>query len=117
VFLSGAKPDEGAAFLGITADQVAAKAIAEFALPSIELTVEEADWPAPSTTRFRGRPDVAAADGTQSPGNFRKTFRRRFERNRARRTAAAVSQPVDSVMDQVSLKSQLPMATRTALAI
>jgi hypothetical protein len=75
VFLSGAKPDEGARpSLGVTVDQVAAKAIGQDTpLPSIELTVEEGGLASPfrNTISWQTPTSPLPMEHNPQPAGFR----------------------------------------------
>jgi hypothetical protein len=120
VFLSGAKPDEGARpALGETVDQVAARAIGQDTpLPSIELTVEAGGLASPFRNTISWRTATTPLPMEHTPQViFEKLFgdgATESERAARRRQARSL---LDSVMDQVaSLNTQLPAGDRGRLA-
>jgi hypothetical protein len=120
VFLSGAKPDEGARpALGETVDQVAARAIGQDTpLPSIELTVEAGGLASPFRNTISWRTPTSPLPMEHNPlVIFEKLFGDgATESERAARRKQARSL-LDSVMDQVAaLNTQLPAGDRGRLA-
>jgi hypothetical protein len=120
VFLSGAKPDEGARpSLGETADQVAARAIGQDTpLPSIELTVEPGGLTSPFRNTISWRTPTSPLPMEHNPQViFEKLFgdgTNEAERAARRQQSRSL---LDSVMDQVgTLKNQLPAGDRGRLA-
>ena len=120
VFLSGAKPDEGARpSLGVTVDQVAAKAIGQDTpLPSIELTVEEGGLTSPFRNTISWQTPTSPLPMEHNPQViFEKLFgdgSNEAERAARRQQSRSL---LDSVMDQVaSMNSQLPAGDRGRLA-
>jgi hypothetical protein len=120
VFLSGAKPDEGARpSLGVTVDQVAAKAIGqETPLPSIELTVEEGGLTSPFRNTISWQTPTSPLPMEHNPQViFEKLFgdgSNEAERAARRQQSRSL---LDSVMEQVaSLNNQLPAGDRGRLA-
>jgi len=119
VFLSGAKPEEGARpSLGTTVDQVAAKAIGqETPLPSIELTVEEGGLTSPFRNTISWQTPTSPLPMEHNPQViFEKLFgdgSNEAERAARRQQSRSL---LDSVMEQVSsLKTQLPAGDRGRL--
>jgi hypothetical protein len=121
VFLSGAKPDEGARIpaLGETVDQAAARAIGQDTpLPSIELTVEPGGLASPFRNTISWRTATTPLPMEHNPlVIFEKLFGDgATESERAARRKQARSL-LDSVMDQVNaLNKQLPAGDRGRLA-
>jgi hypothetical protein len=120
VFLSGTRPDEGARpVLGVTVDQVAAKAIGQDTpLPSIELTVEPGGLTSPFRNTISWQTPTSPLPMEHNPQViFEKLFgdgTNEAERAARRRQSRSL---LDSVMDQVvSLKTQLPAGDRGRLA-
>lgn len=120
VFLSGAKPDEGARpALGETVDQVAARAIGQDTpLPSIELTVESGGLASPFRNTISWRTATSPLPMEHNPlVIFEKLFgdgATESERAARRRQARSL---LDSVMDQVAtLNNELPAGDRGRLA-
>jgi len=120
VFLSGAKPDEGARpSLGETVDQVAARAIGQDTpLPSIELTVEPGGLTSPFRNTISWRTPTSPLPMEHNPQViFEKLFgdgTNESERAARRQQSRSL---LDSVMDQVAtLKNQLPAGDRGRLA-
>jgi hypothetical protein len=120
VFLSAAKPDEGARpALGETADQVAARVIGQDTpLPSIELTVEPGGLTSPFRNTISWRTPTSPLPMEHNPQViFEKLFgdgSNETERSARRQQARSL---LDSVMEQVnSLKTQLPAGDRGRLA-
>src|SRR5688572_20446305 len=120
VFLSGAKPDEGARpALGETVDQVAARAIGQDTpLPSIELTVEAGGLASPFRNTISWRTATSPLPMEHNPlVIFEKLFGDgATESERAARRKQARSL-LDSVMDQLAtLNNELPAGDRGRLA-
>ena len=120
VFLSGARPDESARqALGITVDQVAAKAIGQDTpLPSLELTVQPGGLTSPFKNTISWQGDTSPLPMEHNPQViFEKLFGDgTTEAERAARRQQSRSL-LDSVMDQVNtLKTQLPAGDRGRLA-
>jgi hypothetical protein len=120
VFLSGAKPDEGARpALGETVDQIAARAIGQDTpLPSIELTVEAGGLASPFRNTISWRTETSPLPMEHHPlVIFEKLFgdgATESERAARRRQARSL---LDSVMDQVAaLNRDLPAGDRGRLA-
>jgi hypothetical protein len=120
VFLSAAKPDEGARpVLGETVDQVAARAIGQDTpLPSIELTVEPGGLASPFRNTISWRTPTSPLPMEHNPQViFEKLFgdgTNEAERAARRQQSRSL---LDSVMEQVNgLKTQLPAGDRGRLA-
>jgi hypothetical protein len=120
VYLSGARPDEGARpVLGTTVDQVAAKAIGqETPLPSIELTVEPGGLTSPFKNTISWQTPTSPLPMEHNPQViFEKLFgdgTNEAERAARRQQSRSL---LDSVVDQVAtLKNQLPAGDRGRLA-
>jgi hypothetical protein len=125
VFLTGAVPERGArAHLGVSADQVAARAIGQDTpLPSLELSIEEAVLACEAAFSCAYRNSISwksPTDPQPMQNNPRLVFEKLFgdgssgaERRARRQESRSL---LDSVMDQIaSLQRDLPAGDRRRL--
>ena len=125
VFLTGAIPERGArAHLGVSADQVAARAIGQDTpLPSLELSIEEAVLACEAAFSCAYRNSISwksPTDPQPMQNNPRLVFEKLFgdgssgaERRARRQESRSL---LDSVMDQIaSLQRDLPVGDRRRL--